>query len=396
MARLLPYLAGLLFLVVGLGLVAFGAWAVFNQHNQITTFVAVPATILESTVTSRESGTKHRTTVYDEVIRYRYQVNGTWYTGDRVTPFTYSTSNHDEKYELVQRFPPGLQTTAFYDPADPSKAILLQEYSFGPYLFVLIPMISVMLGLGLIAASPPARAAVDALNLMPPAGRRGDTRVELRPGWTLTRKKRAWFWPGLLWVVVGGAALGHFFSVASRPYSWVSLIISGVYALLALVPLLAFYRVRRLEGYVDDVVLRMEREHVTLGESLDVEVEQPVKSDVLVASIDVALVCRETYRTSSGSKSSVGTRKLHNQKQTLAQQIAATPLRPAVARGRVAVPAHLPPSTPPDVRGYPRYDWSLNVRISYDGIPKYTAKFQLQVAPLAVSASASTADTSHT
>ena len=95
-------------------------------------------------------------------IRYAFEVDGRTLTGNRIYP---GYSWHYDKDEMLRDFlrpyAPGAAVTVFYDPADPSRAVLLRE---GDYMWSWI-----LLGVGLwftligwaIRAHPDSRAKIE-------------------------------------------------------------------------------------------------------------------------------------------------------------------------------------------------------------------------------------------
>lgn len=146
-----------IFLVVGAGL----AW---RQGHRLAASLPAPATI-ESTRIDSQRGSKGGTT-YKPVVEFLYRVDGRDLHGDEPLPMTVFTSSHSSVQAVVDRFRPGQEVTAWYDPADPGSAFLLKEASFFPYLFILFPMIHVAVGLAMVLfgdaqpASRPTRMAI--------------------------------------------------------------------------------------------------------------------------------------------------------------------------------------------------------------------------------------------
>ncbi|HEY6227430.1 MAG TPA: DUF3592 domain-containing protein, partial [Verrucomicrobiae bacterium] len=87
-----------------------------------TWFQPTGARILRSEVTRHhdsEGGTTHGVKV-----EYAYSVNGTNYTGTRYTFDGESSSDSRWAYEAVAAFPAGAERVCFYDPRNPSRAVL--------------------------------------------------------------------------------------------------------------------------------------------------------------------------------------------------------------------------------------------------------------------------------
>lgn len=148
----------LFFLAVGLG--AFWSLAVDPTLRTLAarSWPDVPCTIVSSAVIAHEGGDG---ATYEIAIRYRYEFGGKTYEGQRYSFFGVPSSGRAGKERVVRRYPPGLETVCFVNPADPSEAVLTRELGGGAAvgLFAL-PFILVGAG-GLwyaLVAGPRARA----------------------------------------------------------------------------------------------------------------------------------------------------------------------------------------------------------------------------------------------
>lgn len=109
---------------------------------QARSWEPVPCEILSSDV---ESHAGDDGTTYSVEVRYRYEVDGVSYEGDRYRFLGGSSSGYDSKKEVVDTLPPGTVTQCWVDPEDPSDAVLERGFSLG-YLIVLFPLVFVAVG----------------------------------------------------------------------------------------------------------------------------------------------------------------------------------------------------------------------------------------------------------
>jgi len=107
----------------------------------------VPATVVSSQVRSHSSDDG---TTYSIDVVYRYTVDGLEFHSDRYHFLTGSSSGYDGKREVVDRYPPGAEVTAWVDPENPGSAVLTREFS-AEWLFGLLPLLFVFAGLGAMA-----------------------------------------------------------------------------------------------------------------------------------------------------------------------------------------------------------------------------------------------------
>lgn len=103
----------------------------------------VESRVVESRSTDSDGDTS---TTYRPYIKYEYQVVGTTFTSDKLAigPAV-STSNYRKSEEKVRRMPVGAAVTVFYNPDDPTDAVLEQRSNAG--LMLALGIIFVAVGL---------------------------------------------------------------------------------------------------------------------------------------------------------------------------------------------------------------------------------------------------------
>lgn len=112
------------------------------QAVESLSWPSAPATVLESGV---ESHAGDDSTTYSVRVLYRYQVDGRTYHSNRYDFVTGSSSGYDGKRAIVERIPPGSETECFYDPRQPSRAVLSRDFR-SDWLFALIPLLFMAVG----------------------------------------------------------------------------------------------------------------------------------------------------------------------------------------------------------------------------------------------------------
>jgi hypothetical protein len=112
-------------------LLAFGlTFACIGTHKLLKArasldWPAAPAEIVSAEIETSAHHTKNgSSTSYAPRITYRYTVDGRTYDGSRAA-FAYEASQAAAA-EFVRRFPPGSHVDAYYDPRDPSEAVLVR------------------------------------------------------------------------------------------------------------------------------------------------------------------------------------------------------------------------------------------------------------------------------
>lgn len=210
---LLPFLIG--------GLVGFYflTWRPLARVLAARSWTEESCVVLESRVA--ESADSDGGSTYKPEIVYSYSVGGVVRQSQRYEFSDVYSSGYDGKAEIVARYPPGLRTACYVNPADPREAVLNRGLSL-VYLLGLIPLFFTAAGAGGIAwtlrertrrrATAPAPAvasasgeAVSPFGVVLPANA-GEPR-ELRPKMTRFGKLIALvllslFWNGIVSVFV--------------------------------------------------------------------------------------------------------------------------------------------------------------------------------------------------
>ncbi len=156
------------------------ARSVFKQLQALT-FAPAEATVVDSEVAEDGSG---EDASYKAKIRYRYVVAGQEFTGDRYRHgFRFGNRSYIEK--LVQAYPAGSQTTAYYNPADPAEALLSPGFSAHDFfgLLCMAPFNLVMVGSWAAMPSMMRRRDDSALDDFRICDR--GTELRVRPAWTM-------------------------------------------------------------------------------------------------------------------------------------------------------------------------------------------------------------------
>lgn len=104
-----------------------------------------PATIVTSMV-EQHSGSKGGST-FNVAMTFDYRYEGKTYRGTRYDFQTGSSSGRDAKQAVVDRFPPGTETTCWVNPANPAQAVIDRNLGWW-ILFGFFPLLFLGAGLG--------------------------------------------------------------------------------------------------------------------------------------------------------------------------------------------------------------------------------------------------------
>jgi len=133
-------------IVICLGGITFGGYDYVQQSEAVDDAVTVEATIQEASV--YQSGSRGSSD-YHVQIEFTYRFQGAEYTGDQLFPGSISQSydTRSAAESAIEPYEPGETVTAYVDPADPSEGFLERQTITGPFEFIAIG------GLGLLVTA---------------------------------------------------------------------------------------------------------------------------------------------------------------------------------------------------------------------------------------------------
>ena len=128
-----------------------------SQHWN-STVAKIISSDLDAQISTDNEG--YQTTTYLAKINFSYEVDGITYESDRIN-FDYGmrTSNLRKQQSVVEQYPEGSTIPVFYDPKDPSQAVLEKRVN-GTFTTILVA--AVFIGIGIIVA-------ISSLSVNPPA-----------------------------------------------------------------------------------------------------------------------------------------------------------------------------------------------------------------------------------
>ncbi len=339
---------GYLTVLGSLGGVAYGVWEIYHQHRQITTAETVEALVLDARV---EEESQKSFVLYAPVVEYKYQVDGSTFTSDVVTP-TEIAGMKAWAEEVIKAYPIGETVSAKVAPGDPELSFLLSKYGPLPYLTVLVSVVVAAMGGGVIleqdeASDSPSKAITTA------AG------TQLWPKRDHRRQARAYMLLGCTGLVIGVLVMTHYFSVSTPPHDRLFLVLAGAYGIAVLV-LLSWAGIERWKhGGFGTPQLVIDTSTPRLGDSIDVSVAIPTYFYGSLKSLTLRLDCEVKDRTIFDISGHDRGKVLMRQRELV---LYATPVtRHGEVGGRVEFrpPANLEPSTPTDEKSNLHVVWTL-------------------------------------
>jgi hypothetical protein len=135
---------GCAYFLLCLGMIAIGVflfrtmfWTPVSAWRAAQSWQELPCTVVESRVIRNNPSGKAGLS-YRPGITYEYELYGRTYRSSRYSfRDDYESADSGDSSEIVDRYPPGLRTTCWVDPAHPSEAVLDREFG-GVLLFGLM------------------------------------------------------------------------------------------------------------------------------------------------------------------------------------------------------------------------------------------------------------------
>ncbi|MCA9524405.1 MAG: DUF3592 domain-containing protein [Myxococcales bacterium] len=138
------------------GMLVFVYQTIVAPAEASKAWTAVPCTVVESKVVAGKDDEGDPTYAFS--VRIRYVVDGITYEGGRHQVTSVSSHERASRDALVARYPVGSQQTAYYDPANPKRAVLVRgEAGVIWYLliflggFELVGIVLLLRGFGLLS-----------------------------------------------------------------------------------------------------------------------------------------------------------------------------------------------------------------------------------------------------
>ncbi len=147
--RILLIPVGALFILVGIAQVFLSSGRAIRAARSLS-WPTADAVVLSSDVvtTTTERGQRVSTQI-EAVVEYAYMIRGQEYRTSRIY-FTGGASSYAAARELVVQFPTGTAVKAFYDPENPSTAVLRPGVSSLDFLSIGLAALGTVVGGGLI------------------------------------------------------------------------------------------------------------------------------------------------------------------------------------------------------------------------------------------------------
>ena len=136
-----------IFLIVGVVLGGFLLWQLI-KGMKAKNWPTAQGRVVDSRVSTSYSydDDGDRSTTYGAEISYRYDIDGSEYSGHRRTFSDFSSSNRRRAEKIVAQYMPGTDVPVYYRPDDPEESVLEPGINVVSVLFLLLPGIFVVIG----------------------------------------------------------------------------------------------------------------------------------------------------------------------------------------------------------------------------------------------------------
>jgi hypothetical protein len=163
------------FILIG-GLTLFLGLREMMAAQKSTKWPAIPGTVKSSGVEWSSGSSHDAASAYAKVV-YTYEVGGRLHTSDKVLYGDYGSSDSSHADSIASQYTPGRAVTVYYDPTDPSTAVLKPGINGGCLFLPIFGGVFLLTGLALAwflpsVLSPFSRGISDynqAPNAFPPA-----------------------------------------------------------------------------------------------------------------------------------------------------------------------------------------------------------------------------------
>jgi hypothetical protein len=136
-------------IVAGLTVLGWGAIELKRAHVS-STWPSTTATVIRASVREQDQRQENETGAsYYPTIQYAYSALGEHFIGERIAFGGVAAGSLSQARQILDQYPTGKLVTVYYDPNDPSAAVLKAGYRLPAYLAAAVGL--VFLAGGLIA-----------------------------------------------------------------------------------------------------------------------------------------------------------------------------------------------------------------------------------------------------
>lgn len=149
-----PSLFSLVFIAIGGGIFGY-AVKIAGKAKQSLSWPSIEGEIAHSAILlqTQTAPTQGSEVTVKADISYRYKVNGRNYSSSQISLLDFSSSSSARARTIVSRYPDNSKVDVYYNPADPSEAVLEPGASTGLRILYLVGVTFAVVGLLLLVMS---------------------------------------------------------------------------------------------------------------------------------------------------------------------------------------------------------------------------------------------------
>lgn len=269
----------LLLLVLAGGIYGiWGQWRIDSAYQPTTAHI-----VAAKIITIKANGFIY----YQPQITYQYTVGRKPYTANTLRGHQRG-GTRAQAGDMLAHYPLGGSCTAWYDPANPSHAVILRPFSFAPYLMVIVP---IMIAMILLWAVRSVLAPLIGQPVNADPAETGDGWFILKPRHSMISEIKFWAIVLLGWLAVLGIVFGQYFAMTGGDYQRLAVISLVAFALLIFVPLAILTRWLVSYWRIDEPVMLINQRRPKMGRTVEVRLTGRLRRDVESLKIELEMSC---------------------------------------------------------------------------------------------------------
>jgi hypothetical protein len=378
-------------------------WPEWRANRQ---FASTTCVVIDAQMAKRPPTTEGDPPLYLPEIHIRYQAEGRLWDAKTYDVTRTSSADRDEVQAIVDQFEIGERYPCWYDPVNPSTAVLVRGYSGWLYLLLLIPVSFVVIGGGgLVYTLLQWNASAERRALLAQRAARldlfdvdttdrdfptvpADSHVTNSPGTTLAYRLPAaastsltliavamacLLWNGIVAIfvvmVLGGFARG-------QP-DWILAVFMLPFVAIGVGLIVYFARLVMIAAGVGPTWIEISDHPLAPGREYDAFLSQAGR--LTMNSLEVWLACDEKATYRQGTDTRTESRRVYQQRCFVREAFEIDQGMPFESRCQIRVPEGAMHSF---AANHNEVSWKLVVKGSVVGWPDYERVFQIVVAPV--------------
>lgn len=274
---------GIVFSSLALAGMSLGFWTLYKTEIRLMNSVPVTTIILDKGIEQYQNINGQ----FFARARYRYNVNGDVYIGDKVFVNDFNTPFSDYLLALIDPLPLNTPTVAFYNKYDPRDSFLRKSIPYPPYVTILASLLVFTSGLYLIMTD----------------GAFGKSPKRLANGWydmvfqntDLISIEKASFVQAIVFSVISVFTFANYFIHASKNHGLLEFCAVCVFILLGSHFWKQAYDARKRAASIDDVHLELESDKLEVEREHKAKVRIKVRRETQVVACNIGI---QSYKSS--------------------------------------------------------------------------------------------------